>query len=823
MGVGVSAVAAPAPAVAEGQTYQLDIPAQSLGDALRSLGKATRQNVVFSGAAVRGKRSAAVKGTYRVREALDRMLINSGLSVELGRGGVYMVKPGLQVSAAIGQVPTSSASANDLPYDDGDEIIVTATRREQSAQDVPASVSAVSAKQLERLRARDAEDFALTVPGLSFTRQEGGRSAFVVRGIPSLGSAATTARYLDETPQSVDPRLFDIERVEVLRGPQGTLFGSSAMGGAIRTITRKPHLGDFEGRVEGAISTVDQGGDGFDANVALNVPISRDRLALRAVGYRERVPGFVDNYNVMHVPPEAPQLGSLIKKNIGSEDIEGGRLMARWQPDTDVTIDAAYYYQRTDRNGSGSEDGELGVGRFRQNRPAGERFLDELNQFNITANIDFGFASLVSSSSYATVDTAQRADVTNIAGSFLPIFSAIFAGGADTSSITPIELGADGETRRLTQEVRLVSDNSGTLLWLAGFFYQKDKAEGAQFQVAPGAGAIFGPLAPGNSLSHFQSSSRTEEISFFGELTYRLSDTLEATIGLRRYNLETSFRHDQRGLFAFAGTLESVIDGTQISAAAEESGFTYKALLSYKPTRNLLFYAQASSGYRPGGPNSFVPPTEIPTPQPQYESDKLWQYELGWKTSWLDDRLVFNGAVFHIDWTDIQTNILTGSGYSFVGNAGAAHSQGLELELQARPVRGLNLGASMTLIDAEFDSDFPTLQVEAGDPLPNIPEFTANVNAEYRFPVSASADLYVFGQYSRVGERGASANQPITLNPYDKVDARAGVAFGGWDASVFVRNLFNEKAIIGRFTNFAGERLTYLQPRTIGLVVKTDF
>lgn len=703
-----------------------------------------------------------------------------------------------------------------------EEIIVTATRREEKLQDVPLSVSAVSAEKLGELRARSAEDYVLTVPGVSFTNQEGRRPAFVVRGIPSLGSGATTARYLDETPQDVDPRLFDVERVEVLRGPQGTLYGASSMGGAIRTLTRRPDLQEYQLRVDGSFSETSEGGSGYDINAAVNVPLVDDRLALRAVGYKERVPGFVDNYQVVQTPAGLVP-GALIAKDMGEQDIDGGRLTLRFAPSETLTIDANYYYQAGETTGSGSEDAELGRAMLRQSRLGREGYFEKMSEGNLTVRYAAAIGEFISSTSYSTVDEDTTADVTTVSAPFIQLFSMFFGDGRDTSSVAPVTLGNDGHTQRFTQELRLASNQNERFNWLVGGFYDESKGDGAQRQLGSGAAEFFGPFAPNDSLSEFSAQVRSKELSFFGELSYNLTSRLQATAGARRYDVENSFDRFQKGLFAFAGDINDILVGIRTLGEAQEDGLTYKALLSYQIADGKLLYAQASSGYRPGGPNSFVPPTETPTPSSQYESDELWQYELGWKTTLWNGRAQLNGALFYIDWTDIQSAILTGGGYSFIANTGKAHSQGAELEAQARVGRGLELGASASWIDTQFDSGFPVLDVDAGDPLPNIPEFTANVNARYSWPVFSDYAAFAFGQYSYVGKRVQNANQQLELDCYGKTDLRLGMDLGAWEVSLFAANIFDERASVGRFTNFSGERLMYIQPRTLGISMQADF
>jgi iron complex outermembrane receptor protein len=712
-----------------------------------------------------------------------------------------------------------------------EEVVVTASRHAVALQDLPMSVSAVTGEKLEQMRARDTKDYILTVPGVSFTDAGSGREAFTVRGISTLGSSGTTARYIDETPLGSDLRLFDIDRVEILRGPQGTLYGVSSMGGALRTITRKPDTTEFAARVDASLNQVSHGGVGGDVNVALNIPVVKDKFAVRIVAYDEKRAGYIDNYVVDRSTNPTTILG-LKEKDAGGAEFRGGRLMLRWTPTSDTTVDGTVYYQNNIFDALESEDQDLGKGKLRQGRGFNEAYGDEVTQGNLTIHHAFDFgAELISSTSYAREHITTSRDVTGIYGPYLPLFNIVLGlgNGGNTSGFSPLALNEDYMFKSFVQEVRLASTGKGPLTWVVGGYYYEGDVSGVQNLIAPGSQAVFGDYTPGGKLLVFKPYQPSSEFSVFAEASYNLTSKLQATAGIRRYKLKSAFDQTVQGIFnadigeILGGDNSSVTELVADKGSAEESGFTYKFMLSYQATDSLLVYGGASSGYRPGGPNAYVPAGQTPTPTKSYTTDKLWQYELGVKSSWFGNRLIANAAIYDIEWTDIQTGIATDGGFSFFTNAGNARSRGAELELQARPVRGLELGAAVSYVDAKFRSAFQSLNVAVGDRLPNIPKVQANLNARYSWPVAGPWNGYVYGSYSYVGSRDNNANQAINMPSYNQISLRAGLERGDWDISLFVNNLADERAITGFENGLGPDRIHYLQPRTIGIALKADF
>jgi iron complex outermembrane recepter protein len=715
-------------------------------------------------------------------------------------------------------------------------IVVTATRRSESIQNVPLSVSAITEERIERLGARDTNDVVLTAPGVSFTDSGFGREEFVVRGVGSLGSGATTAIYIDEIPIplsggfTLDLALFDVDRVEVLRGPQGTLYGSSAMGGALRTITNQPDPNDWDARLNGSFSTTNEGGENWDFNGAVNVPLIGDRLAVRAVLYSEEEAGWVDNFApLLDYTAGTVTAGPLSEEDVGTKTTDGGRISVRFTPTQDLALTGSYLEQRTAYDGLNSEDESFGFGALRQARLVSEQTTAEARIGNFTLNYDWGFADLVSSSSLARNEGFELIDLTldfHFPGaSVVQLLNDLVGDGTLITTIPRFTASQPVVTDSFTQEVRLSSKDDATLRWLIGVFYNDTEVSARQSGFAPTAENFFGALTPDDRLYFFNRDQRSEEISVFGELSFDLSERLTATLGARRYEVSSDYTITQGGLlFIDLGTLDpnSTLPVTTNSPEAQEDGFTYKAMLSYRVSDDILIYGGASSGYRPGGPNAPLPGGQTPTPTTQFSSDTLWQYEIGARTGWWENRLILNGALFYIDWSDIQAGVQTDGGFTFTTNLGEAHIAGAELELQARPADGWEFTAALTYLDAQSDSAIPSLGLEKGTRLAGIPEFQGNTSVTYTRPISGDLDWYVFGQYTYVDERKPVTNTDITLDAYDQIDLSAGLRGSTWDLSLFGRNLGDERGMTGR-ENRGVTRVSFIQPRTVGLSLRLNY
>lgn len=708
-----------------------------------------------------------------------------------------------QPAAANGE----SASIDESPEaNEGMEIVVTATRRKVFLQDVPLAISAVDGDALARDGAREFNDYLRSVAGVSFVDRGPTENRIIIRGISDTASTEpTTGVYIDETPvtqsnRSADLNLFDVERVEVLRGPQGTLYGAGSMGGTVRVILNKPAADRFAAAVDGTYSVTRHGGGNFILNGMVNVPIVEDTFALRAVAYMREDGGFIDNV--------ATGL-----KDVNEVQVRGGRLLARLTPTDRLTIQAGATYQKTSAGSRPQED--LLLGNLQQSRLYTETVGNEWQLYNVEVNYDLDWGQIVSSSSYYTQDARNGLDVSLLVGQIFGINPPV-----------PVGLENRNSFGEFVQEIRLSSSGSGPFSWIAGLYYSDRKVESAQ----TGDARMLPP--PFSSLGLPLVSSLTEswvtQYAVFGELSYDITSQVQATFGLRGFKVEQE---------RVSRTFPSIVGGgvSTIEAETSETSTNLKFLLSYQPTKNHLVYVQAAQGYRIGGVNNPVPAelcgddlaeiglTEV---RSGYDSDSVWNYEVGSKNTFANGRATLNAAAFYIDWKNIQIPRSLQCGYGFQDNAGAATSKGVELEIVLRPTHGLDLASSLSYTKTELKETVPGTG-NPGDPLPNVPEWSISASAQYTFPISTQLDAYIRGQFQYIGSSSSDFSDaaPVIQPGYEIGSIRLGVQHEKWEASLFVNNLFDKKAYtwireVGSGTGFTG---IVNRPRTVGVSVRANY
>ena len=537
-----------------------------------------------------------------------------------------------------------------------EEIIVTSTRREANVQSVPLSVHVLTDEDIERLGATGYADYARTVPGVSFTDIGLGGEKQVIRGISTVANLPevnpTTSLYLDEVPvmgggvgvhYHANPMLVDIERIEVLRGPQGTLFGASSMGGAIRIITEQPDISEREGFLSAVVSSYDGGGDGYELRGMYNVPLNDGRAAIRAVGYYRDMDGFIDNLTTGI-------------NNVNTDDIVGARLSGTVLLSDNVSITGRIAYQDSESAGNSIEEIEDGP-RLHSRLP--ESNGDEWVNYNLVVNVDSKWATLLSSTSYLDRSLSLTLDIS-------PFIDAVFGFS------NPFWTNIADDSREFVQEFRLISDEEDQLSWVAGAYYQHLSQDFFQDFPAPGFDAQTDNAAanagvPDNlAISHYNNT--LEQLGLYGEATYAITDQIDMIAGARWFDISQDTSNTTIGLFLAGAPLESGI--------ANESGVTPKIGLSFTYSEDLTLYATAAEGFRAGGNNTgegsdspeciaelaSIGYSEYPS---SYDSDSLWSYELGAKTRWLDGRASLNAAVYHIDWSDMRTQRFLDCGITF--------------------------------------------------------------------------------------------------------------------------------------------------------------
>ncbi len=692
------------------------------------------------------------------------------------------------VAVALTLVPSAFSQAAEVSLE---EIIVTAQKRVERLQDVPLSITAIPTDQIEKMGASTFTDYARTVPGLSFIDRGPGRTSITIRGITTgadQGKQALVGVYFDDMPVSApsfqpDLNLFDIERVEVLRGPQGTLYGAGSMGGAIKLVPQKPNMTEVAGKAEGTLSSTRHGGENYRISGMINAPLVEGKVAARLVGYYRNESGYINN-------------ATLGKKDVNDEETYGGRAMIRVVPSDDLTITGTVLFQNTDVGGT--QEANLLLGPLTQDRRISETREDEFQQYNLTIDYDFGWANLVSSSTYFTRDFRESRDIS------------AFLGGVSTVwqvNTLPIDT--------FSQEVRLASNGEGPFKWLVGAFYthQKDKL----LQDVPHDG--FGGLPPSTILLDNNINNKLEQIAFFGEGTYDLTPKLHATVGFRWFDVSQSFDKFATGI---------IVGGDQTDMGkASQRKINPKFGLSYDVNDDVLMYAQAVQGFRVGGPNNTLPPDPLTgeSSQTQYDSDTLWNYEVGMKTSWLDNRLTLNASLFYIDWTDIQVTIFRTDGFSYIGNAAKASSKGAEFELSARPVENLDLRAAFSYTDASLEQDVPGLGGLKGDRVPYVPRYTYSASARYSFAVTSALNGFAQFDYQHTGNSYNAFNEAAAdlQGAYDLGNLRAGIEADQWQVILFVDNVWDERADLFLDTLLGDTRANVNRPRTIGVTLRSNF
>jgi len=695
--------------------------------------------------------------------------------------------------------PSHAQGAQELqqPHED---IVVTATRRGAiSQQDVPLSVKAIGEEDLERANAQGLEDYIKLVPGLTSVSSGAGQSQIVLRGINTTRithaqpqAQGTTAVYIDEVPITAtgfnpDLNIFDLDRVEVLRGPQGTLFGASAMAGAIRLITNEPNPSRLEGKIHGFSSITKDGDPSYGTRGLINIPLG-DNLAVRAVGYATHTGGFIDN-----VAPGNRQ------EDYNDEDNIGGRISIGYI-NGDLKLIGTVMHNDLETDGRPDEY-------VRSTRPAllnditderqtvkfaNDPYNDRMTIYNLRGDIDLGKVTLSSSTTYFDRFYENTLDDTFRIITLLPVSR------ADVPFIAFFNATA---TKTFVHESRLSSDNDGPLSWVIGGYYQKDKKDFESFTLAPGFDAAlakrgippssaFGTVRPDQV---FEGDKEVElsQVAAFGEANYEIVDRLELTAGLRWFKYKVNVDLQAAGI---ANRGPSSVQGS-----VRDDGVNKKAQLTYRMSKNNLAYVQYSEGFRVGGVNDFVPtgPGGLcagASVDRVFNSDTLQNYEFGVKTSSMGGRLIINAAAFRIKWKDLQSTRFLQCGFSFVTNAGELRNQGLELEMAFRPISGLSLQLGGAYIDSEVTEAIPGFNQE-GDRAPYVPKLSVSGSAEYGAAVFSGRG-FVRGDVRYVGSSFSEFSRTsLKLPAYTVFDLALGYEQAGWEFSLFGKNIFDERVV----------------------------
>tara|TARA_R110001599_G_scaffold352744_1_gene588430 strand:- start:10884 stop:13157 length:2274 start_codon:yes stop_codon:yes gene_type:complete len=709
------------------------------------------------------------------------------------------------------------------------EIIVTATRRSERIQDIPIAVTAYAQEDLDDLGIVGFEGIAQNTPGIVVNRPTQNFNNFTSRGINTNGYSAglqsAVAIYVDELPISangnstiLDPNLYDVERVEFLRGPQGTLFGSNSLAGAMRIITRSPDLDDFQASASADIGLTGSNSVRQRYNAMINIPIMTDELGLRVTGYYRNEDGWVDN------------IGTGVK-NANSLEAYGGRAILLMQPSDRMKVKLLASYENSQPADSGLTNPQLGKFTRLSDRP--DLFQGELTNYNATINYEFDFAELISSTTLSKYDASFYVD---LAGTFAQAF--------------PFALDAYGYDDLFVQETRMVSRNSGPIDWVAGFFYyDKRRTVDFAYRSTPEYLSARGLTGlPDEYYQRFQSYTDQSEIAGFGEVTAHLSDNFWITGGLRYGSTEVQSFTRGGGYnsnyltLAFFGLQNLPVTITPINYAeglkVKDDRLSYKASISWKPMSDLTTYATISTGFRTpvvnarAGLVSTINPNDLIIPDGA-KSDSVTNYEVGVKGNWLGGDLTANLAAYYIDWKNIQVQAnRVSDSIQFATNIGGAESYGIEFEFLARPLDGLSLAVNGSYNEAKV-TKLSAVEAAISGAVPGVrlasPHFQGSSTLRYDFAVGGDNTAFAAINASHVG---SFPNQfpnvpgnPNALSPtYDfteawtNVNLFAGVKLGSLDLTAYVENVFNDSSITYIHPEaFLDGRYARLRPRTAGI------
>jgi len=714
------------------------------------------------------------------------------------------------------------------------EILVTARKVSERLQDVPISITALSADTLQRSGAENLADIAREVPGLNVNSVGPGQNGIIIRGVSSSGGVPTVGYYIDDTPiQSVgnvagsamDPALFDLERVEVLRGPQGTLYGASSMGGTVRYVTRQPDLLAAQSSIDSTLSDTERGGVNYEVNGLLNEPLISGRIALRLVAFYRDQDGYIDRY------PIAPHnyLGVLpgpVMKDVNTENTYGMRLSIEFRPSDEFSVAPSVWIQRTRLGTPFTFDDPPGnFANPIQTRDVAEPISDRLELFVVEIEGHIRGLHLTSSTSYrdrtfdATEDDSKQVY--------------FYESPAPQSYVYPSPNENDFANHDFTEEIR-GSGIAGPLHGLVGLFYfHQDNFSVYNQPVLPGYNAAFGTPFGDQPFFLGTDSNQIVQRAVYGEINLAVTERLQATIGARVFSVT---QHD------YAVTTGVFNGGYSAGGGASyDSGTNPKFELSYRFAPDILTYATAAKGFRQGGPVAPFPAAicaadlaalGLGSPPTSFKADTLWSYELGAKTAWLQNRLTVNGAVYYIDWSDIQQNIsLPTCGVDFTGNFGSASSEGGELEIHYEPDAALRLTLGAAYNEAKLLSTVVGAQGAKGDPLENAPKWMGSASAEYRRQFGDATSGYARWDFSTTSHRYNNFTPTsIYYNRagYSLANMRIGAKHEAWDAALFVDNAFDKHAETALPLSYAIDlpttrRVSLNRPRTMGIEVRFDW
>jgi outer membrane receptor protein involved in Fe transport len=743
------------------------------------------------------------------------------------------------------------------------EIVITATKRSSTVQDTPISVTAVSGAEILDRGLSDFRSLAQSIPGLSMRTSGAGQTEFEMRGMTSGGgNSATVGFYLADTPLSapsftqngkvvIDPNLYDLNRVEVLRGPQGTLYGSGSMGGTIKLIPNAPDPRAPDASAQVVFSDTDGGGFNRKESAMVNLPLG-DTFALRIVGTDSHDSGWIDRIVVAPgaFPLEtngnttrgnvaaAPVLSDY--QNVNTTKLSAVRVSLLWRPIEQLEITPSFFYQRIQQDGLSDIDSYPGTNAHYQPFDTPEPFSDRFNLSSVNVAYRFDGFDLNSTTSYWNRSEDVRQDGTeeiqwalSTPAALLPFYPN--QGGIGANSPASLE---NDRSKQTSEELRLISSGDTQFKWLVGYFYSDFESNFNLYVNFPSAVPVFGT---GNGFLELQPTKIIQN-SVFGEISYQLTPQLKATAGLRRYAYNSSVSTAVSGFLSSTGS-----DTVAYSATGErDKGVNPKFDLSYQPNKDLLLYATIAKGFRPGGGNQPVPTagtlgdvceadlqanhgtTAFVAAPLAYKPDDVLSYEIGEKAKVLERRLTINSAVYFEQWRGVQQNIPLACGFPYTDNSGDAHIYGAEIEMAAALSQDFTLNANVGYTHATFVVGSLEAGITAGTRVQDVPSVTSSVSLVYQHPITSSITFTSRIENNYVGNRTDATYAVNNLPAYDLTDLRFGALADRWKVFLFARNLFNKRSVLSDATQIninipTFNREALATPLTVGVDLSYHF
>lgn len=712
-----------------------------------------------------------------------------------------------------------SFSQNSSARDELETIIVTASKRAENIQNVPQSVTSVGQQQLEQFHVTQLTDLGGYVPGLQVDSSgTPGQTLLSMRGIAPVSANATVAVYLDDTPIgpssfhnrgssfSLDLLPYDIQRVEILQGPQGTLYGANALAGLIKYVPIAPSLSDTSIRVGGdAFGIAGSGGTGSALRGSINTVLINGKLGMTASYAVQKTPGYIDNV----ISGQEDQ---------NSFKQEGGRVSFLWQPIEAVTVNASALYNRIEADGNGTVALDSSTlkplfGRNADNNYLPNTYDTRLKLYDLKLTWNLGWGTFTSISSYSTHTNDVLADATLSYGGLIDL---IF-GLPNTRSLFPLEL----ETKKFTQEFRLQSAPNERLEWLGGLYYNHETDSNSQFLREYDANGAPIPSIDPSFAASLPGTYR--EIAAFGNLDYHFTDDFDTAVGVRYAKNKQDFQT------LVSGPLAGGVSSSPVYHS-DEGVWTYNVSPRFKFNDNTMLYYRLASGFQPGGPNTPVPGAPLAV-----VSSTLLTNELGLKTALPAIRGVLDIALYDIRWKKIQIGLTTAGGFTYTGNGGSAKSQGVEVDAAIRPIRALTLNGTLNYTAASFTSLSPDAGTYAipGDSIPLMPKWSGSIRSEYEWALSGNWTTHVGAGLRIVGDRPSSTIARVqgnTLKGYAALDLNADIGDGRYSVRIYAKNVTDRRALLSAveipdgITNLPVQTEgAVLQPRTIGLALDARF